>query len=92
MTSGSSYGTDQDGAGPLGDLGPDQLPRVPRPVVGYDLGAQGAGVLELDARRVAGHDDRGRDPQEPRRERDAWAWLPEEKATTADGRRAAIAL
>ena len=45
------------------------------------------GGLDLHPRRVGGHEDGRRHAEPPGRERDPWAWFPDEKATTPRVRR-----
>ena len=49
--------SDQRRAGARRDLGADLLAQLARPIVQPDLGAMGAGVLDLDRRGVGRHDD-----------------------------------
>ena len=57
-------GADQHGAGARGDLAADGLAVVGGAVVGDHLGAERARAVELGARRVGRHHDRGRHAQE----------------------------
>ena len=51
-------------------------------VIEHYLPAVATGRLDLHRRRVGRHHDGRRDPQQARRGAMAWAWLPEENATT----------